>query len=481
VTALDVLVQLAGALQAAHEHGVVHRDLKPENVFVLDRGGRSFVKLVDFGIAKLADRISAHTAAGVIVGTPEYMAPEQCDNRPIDRRTDVYALGVMAYELATGRLPFEDASIPRLLLAQLRTAPRPPREVDPAIGPELEAAILKAMAKAPDDRFQDMRAFAAALEGARMATLQRAMPRAPPPAAPAATPAAQPARAPTPREVDVTVVARDGRPRALRAREATRGGVFLRGSAPLPPLRSEVRLSLEVDGGRRVDVAGEVVRHVSAADAARWNMPEGFAVAFHDLTPDQRGALDALAARLAQAPAATPLPARALTPAAFDELERRAASGPYEALGARPEAGFPEIRDRARATRQLVDALRPVLADAQASRVPALLARIDAALAQLGTPAERLLVDARLGNFQGVAHCVTAGVPAGVLASRRQAFLRANPDRAQRAQRHLARAQVAGKLGNRAAALAEYAEALRADPLDLAVHQAYWDLERAKR
>ncbi|MFL5300299.1 MAG: serine/threonine-protein kinase, partial [Anaeromyxobacteraceae bacterium] len=167
--ALDLLVQLTSALQAAHDHGVVHRDLKPENVFVLRRGERDFVKLVDFGIAKLADRTSSagRTAAGSIVGTPEYMAPEQCENRHIDHRTDVYALGVMAYELATGRLPFTGTSIPRILLAQLRDAPRPPRELEPAVPPALEAAILTALAKRPAERFEDMRSFGAALEAAR--------------------------------------------------------------------------------------------------------------------------------------------------------------------------------------------------------------------------------------------------------------------------------------------------------------------------
>jgi serine/threonine-protein kinase len=105
--AKDVLLQMCDALQGAHDRGVVHRDMKPENVFLVRRRKKShFVKIVDFGIAKLRDAGRARTtAAGFIVGTPEYMSPEQCEEGTIDARTDVYALGVMAFEFVTGRLP----------------------------------------------------------------------------------------------------------------------------------------------------------------------------------------------------------------------------------------------------------------------------------------------------------------------------------------------------------------------------------------
>jgi eukaryotic-like serine/threonine-protein kinase len=470
--ALGLLVQLTSALQAAHDHGVVHRDLKPENVFVLQRGERDFVKLVDFGIAKLADRSSSagRTAAGSIVGTPEYMAPEQCENRHVDHRTDVYALGVMAYELATGHLPFTGTSIPRILLAQLRDAPRPPRELDPAVAPALEAAILKALAKDPAERFQDMRSFGAALEAARRGVAP-AGPAAPAPPAPGT-------RAPG-ATLEVAVRGADGAWRTRAARDVTRGGLFVLADDALPPLRARVTVRLRADAGGH-ELEGEVVRHVTPADAARWGMSPGYAVQLGALPPAQRAAVEALAARFAEPPALTPV--FTPSPRALEELEKRAAAGPYELLGARPEAGFPEIRERARAVRQLVEALRPTLsADALARRVPALLARVDAAVAQLGTPAERLMFDARRGNFQGVAHCVTAGMPPAVVAARRGALLAERPAEAARAQRHLARAQVAAKLGNATAALAEYEAALAADPLDLELHRVYWELKRGAR
>ncbi|HEY6003060.1 MAG TPA: serine/threonine-protein kinase [Anaeromyxobacter sp.] len=185
--ARDVLLQMCDALQCAHEHGVVHRDLKPENVFLVRRRGKShFVKLVDFGIAKLRVRgTRGSTQAGFIVGTPEYMAPEQCGEGVIDARTDVYALGVMAFELATGRLPFHGKGVTQLLLAHLKEAPPAPSTLA-AVPRELEAAILRALEKDPARRFQDMTSFAEALRAAPARTV---LVPPPPPAAdlPAAT------------------------------------------------------------------------------------------------------------------------------------------------------------------------------------------------------------------------------------------------------------------------------------------------------
>ncbi len=467
--AIDVLHQLADALRAAHGRGVVHRDLKPDNVFVLKRhGDEHFVKLVDFGIAKLVDRQSgARTAAGMIVGTPEYMAPEQCSNGLVDRRTDVYALGVMAYEVATGRLPFTGPAIPQILIAHVRDAPVPPRQMDPSVPPAMERIILKALAKRPEDRFQDMAEVAAALEQARR-ELAPAKP-APPRSSELAL-----RRDPDP---ELEVRGPDGKPRRLRAAEVTRGGLFLCDHHELPPLRSQVRVMLPGEGGRSVEVAGEVVRHVSPSDAAGWKMSPGFAVQLGALGAAERAALDRLAARLASPREVPAAPAAA--PETLEELDLRAAAGPYELLGASADAGFPEIRERARAVRAAIEAARARLPpDQQTSRVPILLARVDAAASLLGTPAERLMYDARHGNFRGVAHCVTAGTTSAVIEARRRAFLAERPGNVEEAKRHLARAQVATKLGNAAAALAEYEAALTQDPLDLTVHQAYWELKR---
>ncbi|HEX7624826.1 MAG TPA: serine/threonine protein kinase, partial [Anaeromyxobacteraceae bacterium] len=223
----------------------------------------------------------------------------------------------------------------------------------------------------------------------------------------------------------------------------------------------------------------EVVRHVAAADAARWHMAQGFALQLGALTAEQRAAVDGLAALLAAPPALTPQPLPVPAPLALTTLEQRAAAGPYELLGARPDEGLPEVRERARAVRRELDRLRAELSpEEQTTRLAALLVRVDAAVALLGTPGERLMFDARRGNFQGVAHCVTAGIPASVIEARRQALLAEDPRSVAEAQRHLARAQVATKLGNLPSALAEYTNALRRDPLDLEIHKAYWGLKR---
>ncbi len=512
--AIEILLQLADALRAAHERGVVHRDLKPENVFLVHRHARDhFVKLVDFGIAKLVDRRSgARTAAGMIIGTPEYMAPEQCDNGTVDRRADVYALGVMAYEIATGRLPFTAQGIAQILLAHLRDTPVPPRQLEPSVPPAMERIILKALAKRPEDRFQDMVAFAADLELARRGLAAAAVPGAAA-SAPAAAPvpgrgsshpeldrrgeAALPGRGPLEGEIasraqaasprrsatgcDLEVRGPDGKLRRMRAGQVAHGAVFLRDDGTPPPLFSAVQVMVPMEGSPPIEVAGEVVRHVTAGDAGHWRMAPGFAVQLLALDPARRAAVDALAARLATPPEMTPVSAPVPALLALETLERRAAAGPYELLGAKPGADFHEIRERARALRGEVESIRSRLRpEQQASRIPELLARLDSALALLGSPAERLMLDARRGNFRGVAHCVTAGVTTAVVEARRSALLAERPGQAEAAQRHLARAQVATKLGNIAAALAEYEAALSADPLDLAIHQRYWELTRRR-
>jgi serine/threonine-protein kinase len=230
--ALDVLLQLCDALQSAHERGVIHRDLKPENVFLVARRGKAdFVKLVDFGIAKLRGAAGGggqSTRAGILVGTPEYMAPEQCDEGVVDARTDVYALGVIAFELATGRLPFTARGVPRLLLAHLHDPPPAPSSLGP-VDAELERAILRALEKEPARRFPGMAALSEALR--QVATRLGAAPTDP--LVPAGVPAPRRPRRATlqtePLEPELTVLLRAGPvPRRLAVVELTRNGLFLR-------------------------------------------------------------------------------------------------------------------------------------------------------------------------------------------------------------------------------------------------------------
>jgi serine/threonine protein kinase len=164
---LPVYQQLCDALEAAHEKSFVHRDLKPDNVVVLRRPPHPFIKILDFGIAKLRGSSSGqeNTEVGTVLGTPEYMAPEQCRGGQIDARVDIYALGVMLYELVTGRKPFTDPNPLRILSKQMREQPVPPSRLAP-IPKALELVILKAMAKDPASRHRTVRELLDALAAA---------------------------------------------------------------------------------------------------------------------------------------------------------------------------------------------------------------------------------------------------------------------------------------------------------------------------
>ena len=171
--AIRIAAQIARALGAAHDKGIVHRDLKPENVFLLDRDGREdFVKIVDFGIAKVAPLAGKAaeprlTRAGSVFGTPEYMAPEQAAGRgDTDGRVDIYALGVILYEMICGQVPHRGDSMVRTLAMQMLDTIVPPSKVRPdlMIAHDLEAVVMHALAKKRDERFPTMAALLVALD-----------------------------------------------------------------------------------------------------------------------------------------------------------------------------------------------------------------------------------------------------------------------------------------------------------------------------
>ena len=148
---LAIATQLAHSLSVAHDHGVIHRDIKPQNLLLDDAG---VLKVMDFGVARLAERSSTLTEAGLVLGTPAYMPPEQLLAEQVDARSDLYAAGVVLYECLTGKPPFEAASVTSLVAKLLTQEARPPAAVNADIPPALSALIMRLLAKKPEDRVQ---------------------------------------------------------------------------------------------------------------------------------------------------------------------------------------------------------------------------------------------------------------------------------------------------------------------------------------
>jgi eukaryotic-like serine/threonine-protein kinase len=184
--ALDVLEQICRALAAAHARGVVHRDVKPDNVLVVKReDGTELAKVIDFGISHNPRPAGTPpiTRSGAIIGTPEYMAPEQAAGDPVDRRTDVYAVGVLAFEMLTGELPISAATPIATLVAHQTRTPDPPSRRRSSVPPEVDALVLRALAKRPEDRFASMEALAAEVARVR-AVFSRTVSYSPRPSSP---------------------------------------------------------------------------------------------------------------------------------------------------------------------------------------------------------------------------------------------------------------------------------------------------------
>jgi serine/threonine protein kinase len=163
--AIGLTEQILRALGYAHRRGIVHRDIKPQNV-ILDGDGQA--KVADFGIARAGDT-SEMTETGAIVGTVQYLSPEQAEGRPVDRRADLYSVGVVLYELLTGRVPFDGEAPISIAIKHINEHPVPPGQLRPGIPPAVEAVVMQALEKDPARRFQSAEEFIAALERARHA------------------------------------------------------------------------------------------------------------------------------------------------------------------------------------------------------------------------------------------------------------------------------------------------------------------------
>lgn len=164
---LPYLVQCCSGLYYAHRQNIIHRDLKPENIMLVrENDGSDTAMILDFGLAKQSQAgpsMAKLTATGIILGTPEFMSPEQIRGKDIDERSDVYALAIVAYEMFTARLPFEGRSPQEMMIARLRGKPTPLRKFRSDFPPKLEAVLMQAMATEPSDRFRTALDFGNAL------------------------------------------------------------------------------------------------------------------------------------------------------------------------------------------------------------------------------------------------------------------------------------------------------------------------------
>ncbi|HEX6123369.1 MAG TPA: protein kinase, partial [Ktedonobacterales bacterium] len=239
---LDLIRQAAEGLGYAHGKGMVHRDIKPDNLLLQKlsdspRGETQYtLKITDFGLARLTEGGGVRTVSGVVMGTPAYMSPEQCQGGAVDGRSDLYSLGVVLYEVATGYLPFQAASVSEAIYKHVFVAPPPPRQVRPDLPQTLEDIILRCLAKKPEGRYATGAELARALKGVvgapEITTMAPIRPNQPKPAPTPATP-----------------------PAAATALEAPNvGGTAPPAAQPLGGYSSFPRIRVMDDGGRTLQV-----------------------------------------------------------------------------------------------------------------------------------------------------------------------------------------------------------------------------------
>jgi serine/threonine-protein kinase len=304
---VSIMTQLLDALHYSHQRGVVHRDIKPANIMLLAGGT---VKVTDFGVARIES--SSLTRAGVVVGTPLYMSPEQFAGTPADGRSDLFSAGVVLYQLLTGEKPFTGAAVTTIMHKVLFETPPPPSRLNVHVPAPFDEVVARALAKRPDDRYPNARAFAEALRAAAV------------PAVPVAGSGAKP-------------VAPDGNRAANQSSARSAGGAANAPAAPPRIARRRAPLLLAAIGGSVLLALGALVGPWLAkrpAEPAPIAAPAGEGERASAAAPARKPAPRAApappaAGRSAAAPAETHRPAR---PAAADKPPAPVGSGWREQL-----------------------------------------------------------------------------------------------------------------------------------------------------
>lgn len=492
---LQILSQVGDALGEAHRRQIVHGALKPSNVF---RTGLGLVKVLPFGVStgpRAGDEAPVDRAIAFF-GSPDLRAPEQARGAPPDPRMDVYSLGALAYLLATGQLPFSAPNAMALERAHAEVVPPAPHRVNPKVSRAWSAAIMRALEKAPERRFESGSELARAFReapavGEPMGTTTASFVLSAPLATPqpiaggladdfVITPKAPPPAARVEKTAPaLRVTVSDERGQSLGefdCSSVTRAGLLVCTPGPLPPLLSRLRLTFAALSALGCDA--QVVHHVTVEQAAQWKMAPGYGVQFGTLSAEQRARLEG--AQQGVSPSA--VAERPDDPAAAEILQRfsaeRAADG-YAMLAISKAAPFEAIRDRVREARRVLEGLQErTLSPAQQQAFEEARLRLDELGQTLGEASRRLEYDAARGNFEGVARCLNAGISAAEVEAVRVRFLQTNPDLAGQSRGSLIAGQTLEARQQMPLALDAYAQVLKADPLNLAAHQRYWAVKR---
>jgi serine/threonine-protein kinase len=424
--ALHVLEEICAVLTATHARGVVHRDIKAENVFLVEGpSGRPQVKLLDFGIAKMAGRSMVP-----IAGTPYYMAPEQGRGEEVDARSDLYAVGVLAYLMLTGRFPFEGRTPREVMRKHVHEL------VDPEPLPsKARPLVLKLLAKHREDRFADAAELSSALHALEAEILAKV--ESPheshegwlePPGA----------DAPTVPRISVAEVAPSAPPVAGPLPESPTK-VELSPAPPAPIEPAPGRLDMPTEPG--------ISPNAAPPPAPR---PAG-----------RRRQADRLGAERGAAPQARLLES-------YLELSDR---DHYAFLSIAEDVEPAAIKTATRRVEKELATLRDKVWPAQRSQVVALLGRLERARQVLEDLEARAAYDARRGNFHGVARCMAAGLSAKKVDKLRRDYIRRAPELVDRARKLAKEAQALVEAGSRQSAIEALVQALALDPLSRELHQ----------